>query len=41
MDLVHALEVEAMEQARCMQSADFKEGYRAFIEKRPPRFNRS
>jgi enoyl-CoA hydratase/carnithine racemase len=41
MDLVHALEVEAMEQARCMQSADFAEGYRAFVEKRPAKFNQS
>jgi len=41
MDLDHALEAEAKEQARCMQSADFKEGYRAFVEKRPPRFDRS
>ena len=41
MDLNEALELEAAEQARLMQSADFKEGYRAFIEKRPPRFNRS
>jgi len=41
MNLNEALELEAAEQARLMQSADFKEGYRAFIEKRPPRFNRS
>ncbi len=41
MDLIHALEVEAMEQARCMQSADFAEGYRAFVEKRPAKFNQS
>ena len=40
MDLNQALELEAAEQARLMQSADFKEGYRAFIEKRPPKFNR-
>jgi enoyl-CoA hydratase/carnithine racemase len=39
MDLIQALELEAEEQARCMQSADFKEGYRAFIEKRPAKFN--
>ena len=32
---------EAAEQARLMQSADFKEGYRAFLEKRSPKFNRS
>ena len=41
MDLHDALEVEAQEQARCMQSEDFKEGYRAFIEKRPAKFNQS
>jgi enoyl-CoA hydratase/carnithine racemase len=41
MDLNRALDLEAAEQARCMQSADFKEGYRAFVEKRPPRFNQS
>jgi enoyl-CoA hydratase/carnithine racemase len=41
MDLDRALELEAKAQARCMQSADFKEGYRAFVEKRPARFNRS
>ncbi len=41
MDLNRALELEAAEQARLMQTADFKEGYRAFIEKRPPKFNRS
>jgi enoyl-CoA hydratase/carnithine racemase len=40
-DLAQALELEAKEQARCMQSADFKEGYRAFVEERPARFNRS
>jgi len=36
-----ALEVEARAQAKCMESADFLEGYRAFVEKRAPRFNRS
>ena len=41
MDLLHALELEAAEQARCMQSADFNEGYRAFVEKRPAKFNQS
>lgn len=41
MDLIHALELEAKEQATCMQSTDFQEGYRAFIEKRPAKFNRS
>jgi enoyl-CoA hydratase/carnithine racemase len=32
-------EVEAMAQARCMETPDFHEGYRAFVEKRPLRFN--
>lgn len=41
MDLPRALELEASEQARLMQAPDFKEGYRAFIEKRPPKFNQS
>jgi enoyl-CoA hydratase/carnithine racemase len=41
MDLAQALELEAKEQARCMQSADFKEGYRAFVEKRRAKFNQS
>jgi enoyl-CoA hydratase/carnithine racemase len=40
-DLDTALELEAMAQARCMETADFVEGYNAFIEKRPLRFNRS
>lgn len=34
-----ALEMEAMAQARCMETADFQEGYRAFVEKRPAKFN--
>lgn len=41
MGLEGALETEAMAQARCMQTNDFHEGYRAFIEKRVPRFNQS
>jgi enoyl-CoA hydratase/carnithine racemase len=41
LDFKHALELEAKEQARCMRSADFKEGYRAFVEKRPAKFNQS
>lgn len=40
MNLQQALDVESAAQAACMQSADFLEGYRAFIEKRRPRFNR-
>ncbi len=39
-DLETALEMEAMAQARCMETADFVEGYSAFIEKRPLQFNR-
>ena len=39
-DLETALEMEAMAQARCMETPDFMEGYRAFIEKRPQQFNR-
>jgi enoyl-CoA hydratase/carnithine racemase len=35
-----ALEMEAMAQARCMETPDFMEGYNAFVEKRPLRFNR-
>ena len=41
MDLQTALEMEAKAQAECMETADFREGYNAFIEKRAPRFNRS
>lgn len=41
LDLESALEMEAMAQARCMQTPDFHEGYQAFVEKRSPRFNRS
>jgi enoyl-CoA hydratase/carnithine racemase len=41
LDLGGALKLEAAEQARCMRSADFLEGYRAFIEKRQPKFNQS
>jgi enoyl-CoA hydratase/carnithine racemase len=39
-DLQTALEIEATAQAKCMESPDFQEGYRAFVEKRPPVFNR-
>lgn len=39
-DLEAALEMEATAQARCMQTPDFEEGYRAFMEKRAPKFNR-
>jgi len=40
-DLEAALEMEARTQAECMESQDFQEGYKAFIEKRTPVFNRS
>src|SRR5436305_3973625 len=35
-----ALELEAQAQAPCMQHPDYGEAYRAFMEKREPRFNR-
>jgi len=41
MALETALETEATVQARCMGRSDFREGYRAFVEKRAPQFNRS
>jgi enoyl-CoA hydratase/carnithine racemase len=40
LSLENALEMEATTQARCMQTPDFIEGYNAFMEKRPQRFNR-
>lgn len=40
MGLDAALEMEAMTQAHCMQTADFREGFRAFMEREAPRFNR-
>ena len=40
-DLETALEMEAMAQARCMETPDFVEGYNCFVEKRSPRFNQS
>jgi enoyl-CoA hydratase/carnithine racemase len=39
-DLETALEMEARAQAKCMEMPDFTEGYNAFVEKRPPKFNR-
>jgi 2-(1,2-epoxy-1,2-dihydrophenyl)acetyl-CoA isomerase len=41
MDLEAALELEARAQAICMETADFREGYHAIVEKRAPTFNRS
>jgi 2-(1,2-epoxy-1,2-dihydrophenyl)acetyl-CoA isomerase len=29
---------EALTQAKCIDSQDFREGVQAFVEKRPPRF---
>ena len=40
MGLDAALEMEAMTQAHCMQTADFHEGFRAFMAREAPRFNR-
>ena len=36
--LKEALEMEARVQAKCMLSRDFDEGYKAFMEKRSPKF---
>lgn len=36
--LEQALQWEAEVQARCMQTADFREAYQAFVEKREPHF---
>jgi len=38
LDVFAALEHEARVQAALMERPDFQEGYRAFVEKRPPRF---
>lgn len=38
MSFESALEAEAVAQALCMQTADFKEAHAAFIEKRPAKF---
>jgi enoyl-CoA hydratase/carnithine racemase len=40
MDLENALEAEAIAQAYCMQTPEFREGYQAFMEKRKPVFNK-
>ena len=40
MDLGAALEMEAQTQALCMEGPEFKEGYEAFVAKRPPVFYR-
>jgi len=41
LELENALRLEAAAQAGWMETADSKEGYRAFVEKRSPVFNRS
>lgn len=38
MELPEALAAEIDAQTACMQNEDFREGYRAFVEKRAPRF---
>lgn len=38
MNLHSALECEAQAQAICMQHADYREAYEAFVAKRPPKF---
>ena len=38
MSFESALEAEAVAQALCMQTPDFKEAHAAFIEKRPAKF---
>ena len=38
MSFESALEAEAVAQALCMQTLDFKEAHAAFIEKRPAKF---
>jgi len=39
LDLEAALELEARVQAALMQGPDFREGFDAFVQKRPPRFS--
>ena len=39
MDLDAAIEAEAQAQAICMKHADFREGYEAFLGRRPAKFN--
>jgi hypothetical protein len=38
MSLDQAIEAEALAQAICMQTRDFRRAYEAFIAKAPPRF---
>jgi enoyl-CoA hydratase/carnithine racemase len=38
MDLATAIEAEAQAQAICMQTADFRRAYEAFVAKQPPKF---
>jgi len=39
LDFDSAIEAEAQAQAICMQHADFREAYDAFVEKRKPNFS--
>lgn len=39
MNLEQAMEFEAQTQSICMAHPDFMEAYRAYVEKRPPKFN--
>lgn len=41
MDLARALDLASLEAVPLMQMPDFKASYRAFVEKRPAKFNRS
>jgi enoyl-CoA hydratase/carnithine racemase len=38
MSLEQGIEAEAQAQALCMQTPNFAEAHRAFVEKRPPAF---
>ena len=38
MTIEQALEAEAQAQAICMMTEDFRRAYRAFVERRKPRF---
>jgi enoyl-CoA hydratase/carnithine racemase len=38
MPLDEAIDAEAIAQARCMETEDFRLAYEAFLEKRPPEF---
>jgi enoyl-CoA hydratase/carnithine racemase len=40
LNLREAIEAEAQAQAICMAHPDFREAYDAWVQKRPPRFER-